>query len=98
MDPASVERYARDSEPITPDSPDALPLEHLMTLLEEAQSEIAKRMEVLPEEVFQRQLAFFGTTEMTVGEWLLFFYFHDSYHTGQTEIMRQAAGKDDKII
>jgi len=25
-------------------------------------------------------------------------YFHDSYHTGQMEILRQAAGKDDKII
>jgi uncharacterized damage-inducible protein DinB len=35
---------------------------------------------------------------MTIGEWLLFFFFHESYHTGQTEIMRQAAGKNDKII
>jgi hypothetical protein len=26
------------------------------------------------------------------------FYFHDSYHIGQTEILRQAVGKDDKTI
>jgi uncharacterized damage-inducible protein DinB len=35
---------------------------------------------------------------MSIAEWLLFFYFHDTYHSGQTEILRQAAGKDDKII
>jgi uncharacterized damage-inducible protein DinB len=98
IDPISVERYERDSEPITPDSSDALPLEQLMRLLEGTQSAIARRLGEIPDEGFQRRLAFFSNTEMTVGEWLLFFYFHDSYHTGQTEIMRQAAGKDDKII
>ena len=24
--------------------------------------------------------------------------FHDTYHTGQTELLRQAAGKNDQII
>jgi uncharacterized damage-inducible protein DinB len=35
---------------------------------------------------------------LPLAEWLMFFYFHDTYHTGQTEILRQAAGRDDKII
>jgi len=36
--------------------------------------------------------------ERPVGFWLFFLYFHDSYHVGQTEILRQATGTDDKII
>lgn len=35
---------------------------------------------------------------MSVAEWLMFFYFHDTFHTGQTEILRQATGKNDKVI
>jgi hypothetical protein len=45
-----------------------------------------------------REIAFFGNSTMTIGEWLLFFLFHKSYYTGPTEIMRQAAGKNDAII
>jgi len=26
------------------------------------------------------------------------FYFHDTYHTGQTDLLRQVAGKHDKVI
>lgn len=29
---------------------------------------------------------------------LHFDYFHDTYHTGQTEILRQVAGTDDQVI
>ena len=32
------------------------------------------------------------------GERLFFWYFHETYHVGQTELLRQLAGKDDKII
>jgi uncharacterized damage-inducible protein DinB len=28
----------------------------------------------------------------------LFFFFHESYHTGQAELLRQASDKDDKVI
>ena len=29
---------------------------------------------------------------------LFFGYFHESYHVGQTELLRQLAGKNDKMI
>ena len=35
---------------------------------------------------------------MPLADFLFFLYFHDSYHTGQAEPLRQLAGKDDKII
>ncbi len=98
IEPISVERYRRDSDPVTPESTDALPLDQLLQLLEDAQIKIADLLEEVTPETLERKLAFFGNTEMTVAEWLLFFYFHDTYHTGQAEIYRQAAGTDDKII
>ena len=98
IDPISVERYKRDSDPITEESSDILPVEILMELLDRAQGNIANLLQGKTPDKLQKQVAFFGNTKMTVGEWLIFFYFHDSYHTGQAEIMRQATGVDDKII
>ena len=98
LDPTCVDRYIRDSEPISPESKDVIPLHKLLHLLERTQEHIAEALGDVTDEELIRNVAFFGRTEMTIGEWLLFFYFHDSYHTGQTEILRQAAGKDDKVI
>lgn len=36
--------------------------------------------------------------ERTLGERVLGLYFHETYHTGQTEILRQLAGVDDRVI
>ena len=36
--------------------------------------------------------------EGTVGGSLSFLYWHEAYHTGQTEYLRQLAGKNDKVI
>ena len=99
--PAGAERlarYARESKPIQTNSEGVLPLAELIELLARAHAQMASLLVEISPEVLDRQVAFFGRRSQSVGEWLLFFYFHDSYHTGQTEILRQAAGKDDKII
>jgi uncharacterized damage-inducible protein DinB len=75
-----------------------LPLEQLLALLDAAQAQIASLLAEISQDELSRPLAFFGNRSMTVGEWLMFFYFHDCYHTGQAEILRQAASKDDQII
>jgi uncharacterized damage-inducible protein DinB len=93
-----VSQYQRESEPITAESPQIIPLEKLLEMLDTSQEHLEQLLEDMTQEEFERKVAFFGNTEMTVSEWLLFFYFHDTYHTGQTEILRQAAGKKDKII
>ena len=46
----------------------------------------------------QRAAPYRDRAEKEIAYWIFFLYFHDSYHVGQTEILRQAAGKDDKII
>jgi hypothetical protein len=91
-------RYGRDTAPITPDEADVLPLDELIATLEQTQSQIAGLLAKITPEDLDCQVAFFGRRTMTVADWLMFFYFHDTYHTGQTEILRQATGKNDKII
>jgi uncharacterized damage-inducible protein DinB len=66
--------------------------------LDRSQDRLKRLLENIPQEKLESKTAFFGNTEMTIAEWLLFFLFHDTYHTGQTEILRQAAGMDDKVI
>jgi uncharacterized damage-inducible protein DinB len=91
-------RYQRDSEPIESEGPGVVPLSELRSSLEQAQDELEGILAVIKPEELERQVAFFGNRSMSIAEWLLFFYFHDTYHTGQTEILRQASGRDDKVI
>jgi hypothetical protein len=95
---AQVQRYERESEPIVADGPGVLPLEQLIALLEAAQDEMLRLLAEATPEQLQQPVAFYGRNSRPVAGWLFFFYFHDTYHTGQAELLRQAAGKDDKII
>lgn len=98
IDDINVSHYRRESEPVTPESETIIPLETLMGMMERSQEHLDQLLEAISEQELERTVAFFGNTERTVGEWLLFFFFHDCYHTGQSEILRQAAGMDDKVI
>lgn len=96
--PESLERYQRESRPITGEEPGVLRFSTLLDTLDQAQEQLTEILTSVSEEELNRETAFFGESTRSRGEWLFFFYFHDCYHTGQTEILRQAAGKDDKII
>ncbi len=98
IDASLVARYDYDSEPVTGEGEGVLTLEQLLSLLDTAQAQIATLLANITPEELAHPMVVFGDRERTLGEWLFFFYFHDCYHTGQTEILRQAAGKDDKII
>ncbi|MBN2147807.1 MAG: DinB family protein [Anaerolineales bacterium] len=98
FDAASLGHYEYDSRPITGEEEGVLPLEQLIAMLEQTQTILTERLGAISAQELERPLVFFGEREMPVAEWVFFFYFHDCYHTGQTEILRQAAGKNDKII
>ena len=88
-------RYKYDSEPITSaDDPHALPFDRLLADLEQTQTQIADGFD----EVSLAQLAEKNERGRTVAEQLLFMAWHEGYHAGQTEYLRQLAGKDDKVI
>jgi hypothetical protein len=94
-----IERYNYGSLPVT-DGHDALPLGQMAAdlavcnqrLVEALQPLTSTDLDAPGKEVIK------GMTDWTVGWTLNFLIWHETYHTGQTDILRQASGKNDKII
>lgn len=95
--PEQVARYARDGEPLAPGE-EAVPLEELLEALDRSQERIAAGLARLAEADWSREVALTGRTARPVSFWLLFLYFHDTFHVGETSVLRQAHGKADKVI
>jgi len=90
-------RYGYDSEPVTCDGDDLIPLDKLLRLLQVSQDRLAPALQALSEEQLAVEVdSFMGKRQL--GYFLFFLYFHDTYHTGTTEQLRQLAGKNDKVI
>ena len=94
---AQLKRYGYGSEPVCADDEDILRLEQLLRTLEQSQKALTASLQKIGAEELAREVqSFLGTT--TLGQLVFFLYWHESYHTGQTEALRQLAGKDDKVI
>lgn len=91
MDEAQKEPYRRGSEPLT-DGAQALPLETLMMQIKESQSILA---ELLPTADLT---AVIDDDGRTLGDELHVIGWHETYHAGQLELLRQVTGKNDVII
>jgi uncharacterized damage-inducible protein DinB len=98
LDKDLAARYNRDSEPVGTEDAGALPLETLLEVLEESQFRLATALSALSDTDLAREVPGLGGRTTRLGSALFFSFFHDTYHTGQAEIMRQASGKDDKVI
>lgn len=90
-DEAQAAAYNRESEPLQ--AQDALPLERIMADLELTQEQLATALAELTAEDLERPV-----DDQTLAQRLTFAYWHEAYHAGQTEILRQLTGVDDKII
>lgn len=97
LDEDQASRYETGSDPITRDGPHVLPLEELLEILTIGQSRIEAAFENLTEFELAREVEV-GERSVPVGTRLHGLYFHDTYHTGQTDLLRQVAGANDKII
>lgn len=87
--------YLRESDPITPENSDgAQPLDQIMSTFELSH----ERLMAILERITPADLEAEKSEGTSVGKYLGFMFFHDTYHTGQTEYLRQLAGKDDKVI
>ena len=93
-----IARYKRESEPVTGPADGVLALTELLELLAMSQKEISEALVTLSADYLEEEIAWIGDVPQSRADWLFFFYFHDSYHTGQTEILRQATGVNDKVI
>lgn len=92
-----TQRYKSESDPITEDGPDVLQLERLLEILVTGQTRIETALDVLSEADLSEEIQV-GERMMLLGTRLHGFYFHDTYHTGQTDLLRQIAGANDKVI
>ena len=92
-----IEVYKRESEPVSIDGAGIIPLQRMLELLARGQERISASLADIKIEEFSKDIQV-GDRNRTLGERLFFLYFHETYHVGQTEFLRQMAGKDDKVI
>ena len=93
----TLERYVRESEPIVEDGPGVLPFGELISFARKSQEKLADVLGAMTESDFAAERTE-GDRTRAVGSVVHFNYFHDTYHSGQTEILRQVAGTDDSLI
>jgi len=93
----AVERYQRGSEPVAGEEERVLPLAQLLELLEQSQERIEIALSHIEPSALARKSAD-DPRGRSIGQRIFFLYFHETYHVGQTELFRQLAGKDDKLI
>jgi uncharacterized damage-inducible protein DinB len=87
--------YQRGAEPIK-DGETAVSLERLLDVLEKSQKKIIAILDGVTVESLNAKAE--EGNNRTVGEMLEFLQWHETYHVGQLEILRQLAGKNDAII
>lgn len=97
MDEASA-RYKRGSEPMQHAEPTTLPLEEILAWLARSQASLASAFAQMDDAAWAREITVGSNRTMTLGQRVFFLYFHETYHVGQTELFRQLAGKNDKVI
>jgi hypothetical protein len=97
LSPDVSNRYARESFPIIEDGPGVVPLDELVAMARRSQGHIAEVLGPMTSEQLAEERAS-GERRVAVGSTIFFNYFHDTYHVGQTELLRQVAGADDSII
>ena len=86
--------YESDSDPILTASRSA-PFEQLLAAANESQSRIEAALQSASAD--QLNAHYSDGDGQTVADRIGGLHWHETYHLGQLEILRQAAGKDDKI-
>jgi len=97
LSPEASERYARESNPVVGDGPDVIKFDDMVKLVRRSQDRVAQVLGSMTDDEFAVERTR-GERTFTTGSSVHFSYFHDTYHVGQTELLRQMAGTNDKLI
>ena len=89
-------KYGYGSEPITA-AAQALPLEYLVKKLDDNLAVLVGKLETLTQADLDREVEIWRG-KLPLAQALSFFQWHEAYHTGQLELLRQLAGKNDHVI
>ena len=97
VDPAGLAIYKRESEPVTANRPGVLPVESLLEGVNSVHAALVAYLAEMSDADFSREIQQ-GERKFTLGGRFLFLHFHYTYHVGQLELLRQLAGRSDKIV
>lgn len=92
----AITRYGSGSEPILGDEDGVLPLDTLLDAIDRAQERISTALARATAADLAREAP--DSAPRTVAQQVFFLQWHETYHTGQTELLRQLAGTNDKVI
>lgn len=92
-------RYERNSEPIT-DSKDALHFDKIVADLGVLHERLVSRLQAITADDLNVGKVPYNlpADPEPVWDWLQFLLWHETYHIGNTELLRQLAGTNDKVI
>jgi len=88
--------YERESEPITGPGPGVVELDALLDGLRSTQARLEELTTGLDSAGWAATDG--DDPKRTLADRIGFLYFHDTYHTGQTDLLRQISGANDKVI
>lgn len=94
MGEALTARYENESDPVTADGDDVASFATLLDLLDRSQEKLATAVA----DADLGELQTVGERDVPLWKRVHFWYFHDTYHAGQTELLRGLAGFTDKVI
>lgn len=89
--------YSSDTAPITADSTGMPQLATLLAALDEQQARLVAGLGRATASALQMEIERDGRRQ-PVGDFIFGIYFHDTYHVGQFEYLRQLTGVNDKVI
>ena len=95
IETAEIRLYQRESEPLS-DADVAIPLSELLVALKVSQERLTTALAVVAPE--HLEIIHDEERGQTIGDRLAFIQWHETYHVGQLEILRQLAGTHDSII
>jgi uncharacterized damage-inducible protein DinB len=92
---AQCQRYTTGSAPVTGSAPPPETWADLLAAADESLKRIQAKLQTMTAEDLQRIPP--GDTD-PLGKILLRMTWHEAYHVGQTELLRQLAGKNDAVL
>jgi hypothetical protein len=91
-------RYRTDSDPITDDGDDVIRLEDLLDALAATQETMRAWLDSVDAAWLAEETPVAPDRAAPRADQIHFGYFHDTYHTGQIDLLRQVAGKNDAVL
>ncbi len=92
------DRYRRESDPVRAAGPGVVALTDLLIALGASAERLGAVLRGATAEFMAEDLPTGDGRTATRAAQVMFGWFHDTYHTGQLDVIRQLSGKSDKVI